>query len=145
MPVEIPDTVKDRSFFRLQFGILKVRFDADIVVAGKYFQRNAIPESFEDCRQFNIFLTGKRRDTVFDVAKQNKHIRVCDIDDLQKTFKAISAPASEMQAMSREISLDPEMEIGNYHQPVFPFDNERRAIPEKFHLHNSLTNPFWGW
>jgi len=145
MPVEIPDTVKDHSFFRLQFGVPKVRFDADIVVAGKYFQGDAIPECFENYRKFCIFLTGKRGDTVFDVAQQNKHIRVCEIDDLQKTFKAISAPAPEMQAVSGKISLYPEMEIGNNHQPLFPFYNERRSIPEKFHLHNSLTNPFRGW
>jgi hypothetical protein len=115
------------------------------MVAGKYFQGDAAPKRLENYRLFNIFLTGKRGNTVFDIAEQHKIVRVCKVDDLHEAFKAISAPAPEMQAMSRQVRFYPEMEVCNNQQAVFSFNNESRAIPEKFHLHNSLTNPFWGW
>ena len=50
-----------------------------------------------------------------------------------------------MEPVHCKVSLDTEVEIGNNKIPFFPFNDQGRAVTDKFQVHNGLTNPFWGW
>ncbi len=82
---------------------------------------------------------------MFDIAQQHQRIRFCPVNNRMQAFQSAFTPALEMQAMCSQISFYPEMEIGNNQHALFAFDDKCRALPDKFHFHNSLTNPFWGW
>jgi hypothetical protein len=82
---------------------------------------------------------------VLDIAEQDERIRFCRVNYFVQALKSPLGPALEVQAMSGQVSLDPEMEVRHNEHTLIAFDDKCRALPDKFHLHNGLTNPFWGW
>jgi hypothetical protein len=82
---------------------------------------------------------------VLDIPEQHQPVRIHTVHDRKQSFQPGLAPAPEMEPVQCKVCLDPEMEIGNNEIPLFPRNDQCRAVTNKFQVHNGFTNPFWGW
>lgn len=145
MAVEVADTIYDSSFPCTDLPGPEVAFDTNVMVAREYPQGDPVPQRPEDPGKLKVLLTGYRGDAVLDIPEQDKAVRIGPVHDRKKSFNPGFAPAPEVKPVSGKIGFNPEMEISNNQVPLFPGYDQCRAVTDKFHVHNGLTNPFWGW
>jgi hypothetical protein len=143
--VEVPDTVNDLTFLCADFEGFQISFNTDVVVAGEYVQGDPFAHCLKDAGQFEKFLSGDGRDAVLDIPEQDEPVWVHTVNNCEQPLQPGFAPAPEMEPVHCKVGLDAEVEIGNNKIPLFSRNDQRRAVANKFQVHNGFTNPFWGW
>jgi hypothetical protein len=82
---------------------------------------------------------------VLDIPEQQEPVRVNAVYDRKQPLQPGFAPAPEMEPVESKVRFNAKMEIRNNKVPLFPGNDQCRAVSDKFQVHNGFTYPFWGW